>query len=184
MKKTKKSKIIEESIKPRIISGVVLFAGFILVVYLASQGFLELEPPMQNPESEQNPKSGTQNQEPEFETVDLTHLRLEIVDTDEARKQGLSGRESLDEDAGMLFTYDLSWYHSFWMKDMNFHLDIIWMNDGIVVDVATLRPPSSSLPLPDSHVPKAKANRVLEINAGQAAELGLKPGVRVILPAY
>ncbi|MCR4278952.1 MAG: DUF192 domain-containing protein [bacterium] len=112
-------------------------------------------------------------------TIDLSQLDLEIVDTDPLRKQGLSGRASLGENAGMLFVFPSSERHGFWMKDMNFPLDIIWISDGVVVDVVTLSPPYPGLPIPPSHRPKANADIVLELNAGKAEELGIKEGVRL-----
>jgi uncharacterized membrane protein (UPF0127 family) len=115
-------------------------------------------------------------------TVDLTNLRLEIADTDASRRQGLSGRKNLALNEGMLFVFDDSSIQPFWMKDMFFSLDIIWINQGKVVEVATLKAPSHGAAIPPTHVPTHKADRVLELNAGQASALGLKPEVFVILP--
>jgi len=114
--------------------------------------------------------------------VDLTSLRLEIADTDATRVQGLSGRDSLDSDAGMLFVFDAPSIYPFWMKEMKFPLDMIWIDGGKVVDVATLRPPVPGELIPPSHIPVASADLVLEINAGKAADLGLVKGAYVILP--
>jgi len=114
--------------------------------------------------------------------VDLTSLRLEVADTDATRTLGLSGRESLDSDAGMLFRFDSPGIYPFWMKDMKFPLDMVWIADGKVVDVVTLRPPVPTELIPPSHIPVAKANLVLELNAGKAADLGLVKGMYVILP--
>jgi uncharacterized membrane protein (UPF0127 family) len=109
--------------------------------------------------------------------VDLTQLTLEIRDTDEGRRQGLSGRESLGRNEGMLFLFNEPALYPFWMKDMKFDIDIIWMLDGRVVDVVTLPPPGPGELIPPSHVPKAKADSVLELDAGRAQELEIVPGV-------
>jgi uncharacterized membrane protein (UPF0127 family) len=114
--------------------------------------------------------------------VDLTQFRWEIALTDAEHSRGLSGRTSLDPNTGMVFVFERPWYYPFWMKDTNFPLDIVWLNQDRVVDVATLRAVSSSQAWPDSHVPVTKADRVLEVNAGLAKELGLKIGAQVILP--
>lgn len=114
-------------------------------------------------------------------TVDLTALHLEIVDTYEARLHGLSDRESLDAQAGMLFLFEGPSIYPFWMKDMHFPLDIIWINGDRVVEITTLPPPDRDHPIPATHVPTRRADKVLEINAGKAKELGLQNGVRVIL---
>lgn len=115
-------------------------------------------------------------------TVDLTGFRLEIADTDAARTQGLSGRDPLKSDEGMLFQFPQAGVYPFWMKEMKFALDIVWIRDGRVVDVATLPPPKPIDPVPPTHIPTQKADQVLEINAGFANKLGLEPGVYVILP--
>ncbi len=58
---------------------------------------------------------------------------VEIVQTPETRIQGLSFRESLGGDEGMLFVFEESGNYSFWMKDMKFPLDIIWINENFEV---------------------------------------------------
>jgi len=112
-------------------------------------------------------------------TLDLSTLEIEIVDTEPARQQGLSGRESLGDNAGMLFVFPSSERHGFWMKEMHFPLDIIWISDGVIVDVVTLPPPYPGLPIPPSHRPKKNADLALELNAGKAKELGIREGARV-----
>src|SRR3989344_8940875 len=52
---------------------------------------------------------------------------IEIADTQEKQKKGLSGRDNLPEDSGMLFVFKEEGHHQFWMKDMNFSIDIIWI---------------------------------------------------------
>jgi uncharacterized membrane protein (UPF0127 family) len=58
-----------------------------------------------------------------------------LADTKEKRNMGLSGRESLSADTVMLFSYDRDEKGSIWMKDMNFPIDVIWLNhDFVVID--------------------------------------------------
>ncbi len=114
--------------------------------------------------------------------IDLTSLRLEIADTDALRAHGLSDRVSLDGDAGMLFLFEKPGIYPFWMKDMHFPLDMVWINDDRVVEVTTLPPPQAEAVVPPTHIPTHVADTVLEINAGKAKELGIQPGVRVMLP--
>lgn len=113
--------------------------------------------------------------------IDATALRLEIADTDAARVQGLSDRASLDADAGMLFIFPSRGIYPFWMKDMHFPLDMIWIDGDRIVEIATLPPPASSTIVPATHTPLHAADKILEINAGTAKEMGLKPGVRILL---
>ncbi|MBU0540562.1 DUF192 domain-containing protein [Patescibacteria group bacterium] len=114
--------------------------------------------------------------------VDLTDWQLEIASTDAARKQGLGGRSPLAPKNGMLFVFDEAGFYPFWMKDMTFALDIVWVNGNKVVEVASLEPPLVTNPNPAAHIPTHRADSVLEINAGQASALGLTPGIFVILP--
>ena len=57
-----------------------------------------------------------------------TIVTAEIVDTKEKLELGLSGREGLSFNKGMLFVFPKTGYHSFWMKDMSFPIDIIWLS--------------------------------------------------------
>ena len=100
----------------------------------------------------------------------------DIADDPESRQRGLSGRESLDEGAGMLFLLAND-SPSFWMKGMRFPLDIVWIKDGRVVDVSADVPPprGSDAPLP-TFSPDRPADRALEVNAGWAADHGVRPG--------
>lgn len=96
---------------------------------------------------------------------------LEIADTLNKKGNGLSGRESLPKNQGMLFTFKNSTYHGFWMKDMNFALDFIWVQDNKVVDITEnvmmgLEPFSG----------RSKHDKVIELNAGQIKESQIRIG--------
>ena len=108
-------------------------------------------------------------------------INVEVVRSPSELRRGLSGRDDLPRDSGMLFILPERGIHPFWMKDMRFALDIIWLDDGEIVEVATLPAPTSTAYIP-RHEPFYQANRVLEVKAGMAQELGLKPGFRLILP--
>lgn len=91
-------------------------------------------------------------------------IRAEIADTDKKRQQGLSGRKYLAKDQGMLFVFDRPDYYGFWMKEMNFPIDLIWLNqDWKVVGInKDLRPDS----YPQVFYPPSEVLYVLEINSG------------------
>ena len=58
-------------------------------------------------------------------------ILIETVDTNELRALGLSGRESIADDRGMMFVFDRSTTNNcFWMKDMKFSIDMIWLNEA------------------------------------------------------
>lgn len=85
----------------------------------------------------------------------------EIARTPEARSRGLSGREGLGENDGLLFIFEEPGYPGFWMKDMKFAIDIIWLDENLtVVDVTKNAAPDS---YPQIFHPKSPAQYVLEI---------------------
>ena len=92
---------------------------------------------------------------------------IDIADTNAKRTQGLSERSSLGGDEGMWFVFENEGYHPFWMKDMNFSVDIIWANEDYrVTDIVRNVP----IPLEDVGLPTynntQSARYVLEVNAG------------------
>lgn len=60
-------------------------------------------------------------------------LTVDIADDDKEREKGLSGREFISPTEGMLFVFDISGEYSFWMKDMKFPIDIIWIDENFKI---------------------------------------------------
>lgn len=107
-----------------------------------------------------------------------TTFKVEIVDTQDKRTLGLSGRESLPDDSGMLFVFENSYFHGFWMKDMNFPIDIIWLDENLkVVHIEKNVQPES---FPEVYLPDKPALYVLEINAGEAEKNSIKVGSEIV----
>ncbi len=105
-------------------------------------------------------------------------VHVDVAATDLTREQGLSGKEGLSPNQGMWFIFPTSDAYIFWMKDMLFPIDIIWVNEGKIVDLAANVPPPADLPpgpLP-RYQPAEPADRVLEVSAGFAQRHGLKVG--------
>ena len=101
---------------------------------------------------------------------------VDVARTDEARTQGLMFRTGLAQGKGMLFVFDEEGVYPFWMKNMFFSIDIIWLDrDKHVVYIASDVPPCSSEPCP-FYTPSASALYVLEVPAGDAARKGIQPG--------
>jgi hypothetical protein len=105
-------------------------------------------------------------------------INVEIADTLEKQEKGLSGRQSLGENQGMLFVFQTSGYYSFWMKDMNFGLDFVWISGNEIVEIIRNVKPEDFQP-PNYLGSKNKIDKVLEINAGVADKLGIKEGDKI-----
>lgn len=88
-------------------------------------------------------------------------LKVELAITPQTQEQGLSGRKELKEDEGMLFVFNHMDKYSFWMKDMNFALDIIWLDEDLrVVYIKKNATPES---YPETFTPNQNAKYVLEV---------------------
>lgn len=106
---------------------------------------------------------------------------VEVVETPEAQQRGLGYRDALAPGTGMLFPYARADYHAFWMKGMRFDIDILWIREGRVVHIerrAAAQPgaPEAALKV---YRPRAPADAVLEVNAGEAEKHGWRIGDRV-----
>lgn len=111
-------------------------------------------------------------------------FEVEIAATTDTRTRGLSGRERLAPQTGMLFVFEPAVASAFWMKEMLFPLDFVWIGkDCKVVDV-TLNAPAPAPGTPDSSLPiyeiEAMAGYTLEINAGEVEALGIQVGDGVV----
>lgn len=102
-------------------------------------------------------------------------FHVEMANTDPKRELGLGKRDSLPADHGMYFQFPAAQYWVFWMKGMRFPIDIVWIQDGKVVDISADVPVDTSLPL-KTYSPVDPADAVLELNAGTAARIGLVRG--------
>ena len=105
-------------------------------------------------------------------------ILVEIADTPEKRAKGLSDRQSLPENQGMLFLFDKPDFHSFWMKDTLIPLDFIWIRDDKVVGITQNIKPEGYQP-PHVLTPEEKINAVLEVNAGFVKKSNLKVGDKI-----
>jgi uncharacterized membrane protein (UPF0127 family) len=106
-------------------------------------------------------------------------LTVELANTASSRELGLSGRPGMKNGEGMLFVFDKEGKYGFWMKDMLFSLDMIWINkDGVVVALERDLAPES---YPKTYMNGPDALYVLEINKGQADIYGLFLGSKVTI---
>jgi len=102
-------------------------------------------------------------------------IRAEITDTLIKRTKGLMFKKTLPENEGMLFIFDNEGYHSFWMMNMSFPIDIIWIDEEMkVVDIVKNAQPCKLSC--STYRPKEKAIYVLEVNANFTQKHGVKIG--------
>lgn len=101
---------------------------------------------------------------------------VEIADEVAEQTLGLSFLPSMAETEGKLFVFSESGTYSFWMKDMRFPLDIFWIQDGVVVDLAEDVPAPLAGQFPVTVMPQAPAHMVLELQAGEAKRQGIGVG--------
>jgi uncharacterized membrane protein (UPF0127 family) len=95
-------------------------------------------------------------------------LKLAVADTDEERKNGLSGQTELKGEQGLLFIFTHVDRHGIWMKDMNFPIDILWLDEN--KQVISIRESFSPESFPEVAYPSVPASFVLELSSGFAAE--------------
>ena len=108
-------------------------------------------------------------------------LNVEIANTPATEQQGLSDRVSMDSNQGMLFDFgpSASIDPPFWMKDMNFNLDFIWIFQNKIIGITPNAPAQvkgtsdTTLPL---YYPPSPINQILEVNAGWAEKNNVKTG--------
>jgi uncharacterized membrane protein (UPF0127 family) len=101
-------------------------------------------------------------------------LKIEYATSTVAREIGLSGKENLPDDYGMLFVFPKDDYYGIWMKDMIFPIDIFWLdNKGQVISVVHRVATST---YPTVFYPTAQARYVLETVAGFAEANSIATG--------
>lgn len=101
-------------------------------------------------------------------------LTVEVADTDALRSKGLSGRVSLQLNTGMLFVFPASSYYHFWMKEMKFPLDFIFIDKEKIVGLTeNVQPPKSSTEILKIFTARKPFDKVIEINAGRIKSLNI-----------
>jgi hypothetical protein len=115
--------------------------------------------------------------------IDGATFKVEVADSPFRRLKGLSGRENLPEDKGMLLVFDPKDMPSLWPKGMKFPIDIIWIDGTTVVGVDKEAAPEGNLALEGIKLysPQQLIDKVLQINAGLADKLNINPGSKIEL---
>jgi len=101
-----------------------------------------------------------------------------VADSEEERRRGLIGHKSLSKNSGMLFIFDAPSMPRFWMKDMQFPIDIIWIYQNQIIGWS-----ENALPQPSAlndeliiYYPPSLVDMVLEVASGTARENNIRIG--------
>lgn len=115
-------------------------------------------------------------------TIDGHTFHVTVASSEKDKEVGLSSISSLPKDQGMVFTFDHPDFYAFWMRNMKFPIDIIYIaNRKIVTIVSNVAAPSSDSSSSPIYKPKQPADTVLEINAGLSNQYHFAAGDNVSL---
>ena len=90
------------------------------------------------------------------------------------RQKGLSDKKMIGDNSGLLFVFENSDRHGFWMKDMNFPIDIVWIDENKkIVGISSNLSPET---YPEIFLPPQNIKYALEINADMAKKYNLATG--------
>lgn len=113
--------------------------------------------------------------------IGAVDIPVYLARTSDEMQKGLSGRPALDPDKGMLFLFSVEGTYQFWMPDMRFPIDIIWMDAAKkVVSVSADVSNEFDAANPKFYTPSSPVQYVLEVNAGFAAQNDIGLGDKAI----
>lgn len=151
---------------------LIIIFGIILAIFAGVVFFQFRAKPNNKSISQKSPTSSI--------SINGRTFKIEIAKTLDEQQVGLSERDSLPQDQGMLFVYDKPDFYNFWMKNMKFPLDIIFIRDNKVVSVAqSAFPPGPNVTNPPLIKPDGMINKVLEVNSGISKKYNIKKGDKV-----
>lgn len=102
---------------------------------------------------------------------------LLVASTPTEQTKGLADRASLPPNEGMLFVFTKPAVQCFWMKDMHFSIDMVWVNTQ--KHIVHIQPNVSPSTYPEIFCPNTLAQYVLELNAGQVQTASLQTGQKL-----
>lgn len=108
--------------------------------------------------------------------LDNRPLYVDVVQSAKERQQGLSGREGLEDDQGMLFVLDERATSGIWMLDMKFVIDVIWLNDQ--KRIISIEQNISPDTYPQTFQPEGEAKYIIEVDAGYVSRNNIQIGDR------
>ena len=122
--------------------------------------------------------------QPHLDAITLTagihNIKAEVAHTDEQRQTGLMLRKEMAQHEGMLFVFDESAVHCFWMKNTLLPLSIAFIaDDGTITNIVDMQPQSEK-----SNCPTQPVRYALEMNQGWFAKRAIKAGFRLSGPPF
>lgn len=120
-----------------------------------------------------------------FDNPKVTTFTVDIADTIPEQTLGLGDTEILPINHGMLFIYPKSDIYEFWMKDVEYPIDIIWIKDLTVVDITSNIPPETEGTTYANYAhyaPNTPVDMVLEVGAGVSKQEGIAVGQHLTEP--
>jgi len=154
-----------ESLKNKKIILILLILALLLFGFLLHDGYRHLD------------DSKAVSERPRV-IINGTAIDVLVADTPQSRQQGLSGRPRLEKGDGMLFIFNDYQPRSFWMKNMNFPIDIIWIDSDKIVKISENLQPEGETPA-NHYSSDAPVNYVLEVNANFSKNNNLKVGDKI-----
>jgi len=113
-------------------------------------------------------------------TINDHSFRVTVAVSQQEQEIGLSKTKSLQQDQGMIFLFQKPGHYSFWMKDMKFPIDIIYINQDTIVTIKeNALPPKNNTENPTIYNPTEPSDKVLEIQAGLSQKYNFKNGDKV-----
>ncbi len=123
---------------------------------------------------------GKQNNKYPTIIIENKTFLLDVAKSAQEQEIGLAKYNKLPQNMAMLFPFSNYGYYSFWMKNMKFPIDIIYIKNNKIVDIFTNVPnPKSENEKLKIYISKSKANYVLEINANLSKKYNFKIGSSV-----
>ncbi len=164
-----------------LILGVFVLLCLLLVTVLEQQAKVVSTPIQKPPEAKMEESispysrsffSSTSSKS--YVNIHNTFYNLFLARSPEERARGLSGRDGLKEDEGMFFVFPKEGRHGFWMKDMSFPIDVLWLNkEGKVIHIVENMKPNS---YPKTYYPDIPASFAVELPANSVSKTKVKVG--------
>lgn len=152
---------------------------YVLIIVLSAFAFLVLTSYFSFQEDVQPPYDLQLAQDEQLLYINDETLTVEVADEPREQAKGLSGRDSMDQDRGMIFVFPDPIVAGFWMKEMRFPLDFLWVDEyGVIVEITKNVSPDT---FPKTFSPSSPVLYVIEVNAGWSDDKNIRVGDKIEL---